>query len=227
MPHIFSNRRKSARTGTTVAVLALLLACLGLTACGESSKSSAANASATTSAGGGATGTSATGTSGAGTHATGAGAKRFQAVRECLQKAGITLPTPSQQPKAGTRRGFLGGAVGGLRLPKGVTRAQYEAAIKKCGGGSFAGRGARFRNPAYKAELAKFAACLRANGVNVPAPDTSGNGPIFDTKGVNTASPQFNKAEGKCIGDLRGATSRAHPGGAAPGAAPPGGAPAG
>ncbi len=72
----------------------------------------------------------------------------------------------------------------GLQLPKGVTRAQYEAAIKKCGGGSFAGRGARFNSPAYKAALTKFAACMRENGVNVPAPNTSGSGPIFDTKGL-------------------------------------------
>jgi hypothetical protein len=35
-----------------------------------------------------------------------------------------------------------------------VTRAQYEAAIKKCGGGAFAGRGARLKNPAYEAGLA-------------------------------------------------------------------------
>jgi hypothetical protein len=98
-----------------------------------------------------------------------------------------------------------------------VTRAQYEAAIKKCGGGAFAGRGARLKNPAYEAGLAKFASCMRENGVNVPPPNTSGSGPIFDTKGLNTTSAQFRTAESKCIEDLRSASRR----GVAPGAAPP------
>jgi hypothetical protein len=233
MPHIFSNRRKPA-TGATVAVLALLLACLGLVACGGSSKSSATNASAsaTTSTSGGAAGTRARGTRARGTRARGAGAKRFKAVRECLQKSGITLPqrTPGQRPKGGAG-GFPGAGAGGPQLPKGVTRAQYEAAIKKCGGGSFAGRGARFDNPAYRTALTKFAACMRENGVNVPAPDTSGKGPIFSTKGIDTTSPQFKAAESKCSGDLRSILRRAHPDsaapGAAPGAPPPGEAPAG
>ena len=116
-----------------------------------------------------------------------------------------------------------------------MTRAQYETVYRKCiassvpagrGGARFSG-GARFKNPAYKAMLTKFAACMRENGVNVPAPDTAGKGPIFDTKGINTASTQFKTAETKCSGDLRNAFHRAHPGGVVPGAAPPGAAPAG
>ena len=82
-----------------------------------------------------------------------------------------------------------------------MTRAQYEAAIKKCGGGGVRGqfnRGGRLKNPAYLAALTKFAACMRENGVNVPAPNTSGNGPIFDTKGIDTHSAQFEAAEKKC-----------------------------
>ena len=114
MPHIKpdrSNHARAARPATAVAVV-LLLACLGLAACGGSSKSSSstsASAAATASTGAGATGGPA-----------GAGAGRFKAVRECLQKSGITLP----QRTAGTPRtpgagGFLGGA-GGPQLPKGV-----------------------------------------------------------------------------------------------------------
>ena len=219
MPHIKPDRRnhaRAARPATAVAVV-LLLACLGLAACGGSSKSSSstgANAAATSSTGAAAT----HGPTGAPAGAGGGG--RFKAVRECLQKNGITLPqrTPgtARTPGAG---GFLGGA-GGPQLPKGVTRAQYEAAIKKCGGRVLGGGLNRLKNPAYKAALAKFATCMRENGVNVPQPNTSGSGPVFNIKGLNTASATFKAAESKCSADLRN-TFRPSPGaaGAAPGGA--------
>jgi hypothetical protein len=216
MPHISSNRR----TPAAAAVLLVLLACLGLAACGGSSKSSSTSTNASA-----ATTTGATG-------AKGPNAGRFAALRECLQKNGITLPkrTPGQKRPSGGAGGFLGGGgagAGGPQLPKGVTRAQYEAAIKKCGGSSFAGRGgARFKSPAYKAALAKFATCLNQNGVKVPAPNTSGTGPVFDTKGIDTSSAQFKTAEAKCQSDLSGAFRRGpSAGGPSASGAPPGAAP--
>jgi hypothetical protein len=208
MPHINRTRRVSLATAMTVALL--LLASLGLAACGGSSSSSTtSNAAATSSTGA--------------TGATARGAGRFQALRECLQKNGITLPkrTPGQRPRGGTGGGgFLGGGAGGAggpQLPKGVSRAQYEAAIKKCGGGAFAGAGGRVSSPAAKQALAKFATCMRQNGVNVPEPNTSGGGPIFNSKGLDTSSPQFKAAEAKCQSDLQGAFQRGR-GGRPPGA---------
>ena len=218
MPHSHVNRRKP--TTVALALLALLLVSLGLAACGSSSSSSSST-TATTSA------------------STGAGAKgpnagRFAALRECLQKEGITLPkrTPGQKRPPGGAGGFLGaggaGGAGGPQLPKGVTRAQYEAALKKCGGSSFSRGGAtRFDSPVFKAALAKFATCMRQNGVNVPAPNTSGKGPVFDTKGIDTSSTQFKTAEAKCQSDLSGAFRRGPGAGGPPGTdgAPAGAAP--
>jgi hypothetical protein len=139
-----------------------------------------------------------------------------------MSKNGITLPqrTPGQRRQPGGAGGFLGGgggAAGGPSLPKGVTRAQYEAALKKCGGGNFAGRGggARFKSPAFQAALVKFASCMRENGVNIPAPNTSGTGPVFSSKGLNTSSPKFQAAEVKCRGVLR-SSFRSRAGGAPP-----------
>jgi hypothetical protein len=220
MPHIHSNRRKPA---IALSALVLLLACLGLAACGGSSSSS--STSTITSAASTAPGNNTV------TGPTGAVAGRFKALRECLQKNGITLPKRAPgQHRPGGPGGFLGGPAGagarGPQLPDGVTRAQYEAAIKKCGGSAFAGRGtARLKSPVYRAALTKFAACMRENGVDVPAPNTSGNGPIFDTKGIDTSSSQFRAAETKCRTDLTSAFRR--PGGTAPSGAPSGGAPAG
>jgi hypothetical protein len=216
---INSNRHK--RVIATIALVAAIV--LGLAACGSSgsSTSTSTNASATTASAGG------TSTNGAGRAGDGAGAgfSRFKAVRECLQKNGITLPkrTPGQH-QGGGPGGFLGGAggagaAGGPHLPSGVSRAQYEAALKKCGG-AFPGHGARFQSPAFKQALTKFASCMRENGVNIPAPNTSGNGPIFDTKGIDTASTQFRTAESKCRSDLTGTFHR--PGGTPPGGAAPG-----
>jgi hypothetical protein len=87
-----------------------------------------------------------------------------------------------------------------------VSRTQLEAALRKCGPlrPVLPGRGARLRNPAYRAALAKFATCMRENGVNVPPPNTSGNGPIFDTRGIDTASAEFRAARAKCRVDLAG-----------------------
>jgi hypothetical protein len=207
MPHINSNRRKPA-----IAVLVLLLASLVLAACGgSSSSSSSSNASASASA---------STTGGAGS--TGPRSGRFAAVRECLAKNGITLPKRApgtgRPPGAG---GFLGGGAG-RALPKGVTRAQYEAALKKCGG-NLAGRERFFNGPARIQALTKFAECMRQNGVNLPAPNTSGNGPIFDTKGLNTSSTVFRTAEAKCQSEL----SKALPGRVGGGGAPPGAGPGG
>jgi hypothetical protein len=92
-----------------------------------------------------------------------------------------------------------------------VSRAQYEAALKKCGGAGLAGGGSPIRSPVIKEALVKFTACMRAHGVNVPPPNTSGNGPIFSTQGLNTASATFKAAEVKCSGGLR-STLRRRPG---------------
>lgn len=227
MPHINTRSLKP-----TAAVFILLLAGICLAACGSSSSttSSSANAAST----GVASSTSSTSSSTSATPralGTGRGSARFAAMRECLQKNGITLPkrAPGSRPGGG---GFPGiGAGGGPQLPKGVTRTQYEAALKKCGGHIFAGGGARrLDNPVFKAALAKYGTCLRQNGINLPAPNTSGNGPIFDTKGINTSSAQFKAASTKCRSALVGAfrrpagapgTSGAAAGGSVTGGAPP------
>jgi hypothetical protein len=186
MPQTISRHR---RIRTATAVLLAVLASLALTACGSSSTNSSST-SATASA---------TKTPSRAGRALGAPGGRFAALRECLQKNGITLPkfTPGKPQSPGTPRSFL---------PKGVTKAQYEAAIKKCGGPAFfAGGRNHFNTPAFKQALTKFATCMNENGVAIPKANTSGNGPIFNSKGLDTSSAKFKAAEAKCRPDLSGA----------------------
>jgi hypothetical protein len=238
MHHTNTHHRRH-RVLPAAAIAALLLACLGLAACGGGSSSTststvAANTAPAAKSGTSTTGTSTTGTgtttsaqntppgpgaSASGTPGAGSpGAGRFAAVRECLAKSGITLPkrTPGQRPGPG---GFSGGANGGPQLPKGMTREQFAAALRKCGGGVRVGRKGFFNSPAYRQALTSFATCMRQNGVNLPSPNGSGTGPVFDTKGINTASAQFKAAEMKCQSILRSAFPRRAGAGSAGGGA--------
>jgi hypothetical protein len=110
-----------------------------------------------------------------------------------MREHGVDLPKPGA----------------GAQLPKGVTRTQYQAALKKCAGGAAFPR-PRANSPASRqsltksAALTKFAACMRENGVKLAEPNTSGKGPIFKTTGIKTASTQFRAAERKCSAVLRG-----------------------
>jgi hypothetical protein len=204
-----SSRRRC--NPTVAAVLLAVLASLALAACGGSSSSSSTTTNSSTSA-------SSTTTTGATGKVPGGISSRFAALRACLQKDGITLPkfTPGKRPS---------GAIHGPILPKGVSKSQYEAAVKKCGGrGAFAGGANRFSSAAIKQALAKFSACMRENGVAIPKANTSGKGPIFNAKDLNTSGAKFKTAESKCAKDLGGAF---HAGPGAAGGAPdgPGGAP--
>ena len=157
-----------------------------------------------------------------------AGADRFASVRACLAKEGITLPSrPSggatgstgstgSTGATGARPGFRGG----FKPPEGVSRTKFREALKKCsGGGGFGGR-RNFNSAAAKTALTKYATCMRENGVNLPAPNTTGKGPVFNTTGIDRTSTTFKNAEKKCSSDLPGFLGRGGP--PAGGRRPPG-----
>jgi hypothetical protein len=200
----------------TLAALTLALASVVLAACGSSSSSTTVAQSATTSPGTGTSTSPGTTTPGAKSSTPGGLAGRFSAFRECMQKQGITLPQRKPGQPGG---GLLGGAGAAPALPAGVTRAQYEAALQKCAAlrprfpGRVGGPGQRPRSPAFAAALVKFGACMRENGVALPAPNTTGKGPVFSTKGISTTTPQFRTAESKCAPLLRQGLSRPGAGG--------------
>jgi hypothetical protein len=70
---------------------------------------------------------------------------------------------------------------------------------------------------AFAKALARFASCLRQNGVKIPASNAAGKGPILSLKGLKTNTPQFRAATTKCRKELITALRR--PGQAAAGQA--------
>lgn len=187
---------KTPRRSSALAIPLILALALVLAACGSSSSSTSSTAAANVPA---------SGASGPG----GAGSGRFAALRQCLAKQGVTLP---QRP-AGTRPpggggGIFGGGGGGF-----ASNPKLRAAMQKCGfTGGFRGGGGGFRqrlsNPTVVAALNTFVTCMRSNGVNLPAANTSGTGPVFNTKGLDTTSTAFKTAYAKCSPDLRGTFGR-------------------
>jgi hypothetical protein len=200
---------------TTTAETTANAAATGTTTAGTSSTGTTSTATSSTTPGATTPGASTTGTSTAGASPTGttpaAHAARFAAVRTCLSKKGITLP----QRGAG---GFPGG--GGAQLPSGMSRTQFAEALRSCGvgfkGSNHFGRSPGgfknpYNNPRFHPVLVRLAACLRQNGINVGEPNTSGKGPVFDTKGINTGSTKFKTAMAACRYTLLGALKSSKP----------------
>lgn len=214
---------KSRRNGcgqVALTIVACVLACIGIAACGGSSKNDSASTTDTSTS----SSTTATPSNGG---QTGAATGRFAAVRSCLQKEGINLPAGSagQRPPGAGNGGppHGGGSLGGRgrgrfahQLPKGLSREKLTKALSKCGAHFGTSRQGFFHSSKAKAALEKFAQCMSENGVKLPAPNTSGHGPVFDTKGIDTAGSKFKDAEAKCQTQLPGRFGR---GGAPP---PPG-----
>jgi hypothetical protein len=191
-----------------IAALLIAAAALLLSACGSSSSSGTGTSSVKTTA------------------AVGSPTGRFASLRECLKKQGIELPAPSGKPGSG---GPPSGGAGGFKPPSGTSGTKLQEAIKKCGGSGFPGGGrGSLNSTSAKAALTKYASCMRESGIDLPAPNTSGKGPVFNTKGLNTSSQAFKSAQKTCQSDLKGAFGAGAPpsGGAPPGGAegPPGGA---
>lgn len=190
-----------------LATLAVLL----LAACGGSSGSS--GASAGTSATSGSAPSAATGATTATSPASAAKAK----AKAATPRAAV----PSATAKANTKRlsalreclrknGGLGpGGVLGARSS--AQQAKLRAALRKCGVNvpkaplprAAPNAKTTLTSSAFRKALVAFAVCMRQKGVRLAAPNTSGKGPVFDTRGVDTTSAKFKAAQAACAAELR------------------------
>ena len=199
--HLPSSRRRPRRL---LAGVAIGLAAVVLAACGSSGQSSSSST-----------------TNSADKSPSASSSSRFASLRACLQKQGINLGSASPGAQAGN--GGPPGAGGGFKLPEGVSQSKFQEALKKCGAGFPGGARRGFNSATARVALTKYAACMRENGVNLPAPNTSRSGPVFNTKAIDTSSAAFKSAQQKCQSDLKGAFgARGRPPGG-PEGGPPGG----
>jgi hypothetical protein len=53
-------------------------------------------------------------------------------------------------------------------------------------------------NPQLQQSIQAFVSCVRKDGYNMPSPNLSGNGPVFDPAKVNRSDPKFVSASQKC-----------------------------
>lgn len=195
--------QNARRAPATLSMLVLLACCLLLAACGGSSPAKRSSSPGAL--------TSVRSSSTSSTSASPA-PPRLQAVRACLQKQGITLPEPGSE--AGPRgegaagRLLLGAGAGPAGLPKGVTASRMREALMKCRPlRSDLHRLApeRIRSPVFRQVLSSFAVCMRHHGVTLPTPNSSGSGPVFDTRGLNTHGVRFRAAVAQCGSLVRSA----------------------
>ena len=190
-----------------LSLIAPLLVALTLSACGSD------------------TSTNTTGTQASASPGTGPRGFMNEEVRSCLEKQGVELPEPPQggdgQPPQGAdgppaqggeppAGGFPGtppaGGPGGM---SDEDREKMQEALKACGvempeGGPGGGGPRPDANDAdYQARVQDYVACVRENGFDLPDPDFSGDGPIFDPEEVDQSDETFQEASATCRDKLR------------------------
>lgn len=207
---------RRSRAARALALPLLVTAAIGVTACGGDSASTTTTAASATS---GALPAAPDG--GRGGYGGGQAGGRFGAQTEeeraklqaCLEQQGVTLPAGRPGGPGGAPGGLPGGGRGpggaGMSTPE---REKLQKAMKSCGA-EVPDRGARpdggapdVRDATYRKSIEAYAACVRRNGFDLPKPDFSGEGPVFDPKTVDQTDATFRKASAACQSTLgRGA----------------------
>lgn len=118
---------------------------------------------------------------------------------------GTTPQGVPPQGAPGDGRAMPGGPGGGFgRDLSAAERRRMQAAFETCGGGSFMGGPGGRGGPGgsdgapSSAAIARFVACVRRNGFDLPDANTTGRGPIFDDTRVDRDDPAFVKASRAC-----------------------------
>jgi hypothetical protein len=120
-----------------------------------------------------------------------------QQITDCLRKQGVTVPNRPRSA-SGPQGGGAGFLFGGDQQQR-QANPKFQAAAKKCGLNVNRPRRVNLAsNPQFKQSIEKFVTCVRKNGYDMPAPNLSGNGPVFDSSKVNRKDPKFVKAVTKC-----------------------------
>ncbi|MGZ5325084.1 MAG: hypothetical protein ACXWEL_00440 [Solirubrobacterales bacterium] len=117
--------------------------------------------------------------------------------RSCIEDKGVTVPQGAGQPPSG---GSPPQAPPSGRPPGGQDFQKLQQALQDCGVNlpNPPQGGGNFDPSAMRKQISAYVACVRKNGFDMPKPDTSGNGPVFDSSQVNQNDPKFKAASAKC-----------------------------
>lgn len=177
--------RRRRQVGGLIAAGAVAV---GVSACGGGSSSNASNGSSTTA------------------NAGPAGLQLTADQRSCVEGKGVTVPSPGSggQPPSG---GPPAGGANGQDFQK------LQQALEDCGVSlpSAPQGGGSFDPAAMRKQISQYVTCVRQNGYELPSPNTSGNGPVFDSSKVNQNDPKFKAASAKCQNLLPSAPQGAPP----------------
>lgn len=114
----------------------------------------------------------------------------FEHLNTCLKSQGIADPESSAKAADVERTipALLGTA--GVPVPNGVTKVQYEAALKRCGVNVRVGR-VSITSPLLEQRIMSLRSCLVNNGFTLPPPDFPGPGPVLETAGIDLGSARW------------------------------------
>jgi hypothetical protein len=116
----------------------------------------------------------------------------------CLKKQGIAHPEDVASP-SGQELAIPGlQDIGGLRVPRGATKAQFETALSKCGAGSLHVGPRPITSPALQQKIRELRTCLAANGFDLAPPTFAGTAPVLDTSHVDIASARWRATAMGC-----------------------------
>lgn len=125
--------------------------------------------------------------------------------RSCLKEKGVELPEPGQggPPAGGPPEGTPpegGPPAGGSPQSFGKGGAKMKKAFEECGVELPQGKpeGPPMNSGALRKSIKEYVACMSENGVELPEPNLSGEGPVFKESEVDREDPKFKAANEKC-----------------------------
>ncbi len=134
-------------------------------------------------------------------------------LRDCLKQHGIELPEGAGpgggQPPAGGQPppdGEFpppGSGQNGQGPPQGLDNSKMRKALQECGADAPRGGFGNRNSPEFKKSIRAYVSCVRRNGYDLPDPNLSGDGPVFDSDKVDQNDADFQKASQKCQDRLR------------------------
>lgn len=115
----------------------------------------------------------------------------FEHLNACLKAHGINNPEASARAADAERMipALLG--TGGIPVPSGVTKSQYEATLRRCGVTNIHVGRVAITNSLVRRKIVSVRACLANNGFTLPAANFPGPGPVLDTSGVDVGSARW------------------------------------